>query len=172
MTTQGIDFATLSVMDALDLATLVEEEARERYAELATQLEVHHTPEAAVFFKKMVAVEDMHRSELQARRRERFGNAPRRVTREMIFDVEAPDYDEARAGMSVRSALEAAMRSEVKAHDFFAAALPKLGDASVKALFTELRDEELEHQEWVRLELGKQPVEGVDASDPDEPVAH
>jgi rubrerythrin len=64
------------------------------------------------------------------------------------------------------------MRSEVKAHDFFAAALPQLLDPGVKALFAELRDEELEHQEWVRRELARQPVEGVDASDPDEPVAH
>jgi rubrerythrin len=90
----------------------------------------------------------------------------------MIFDVEAPEYDEARAGMSVRAALESAMRSEVKAHDFFAAALLRVEDAEVRALFEELRDEELEHQEWVRLELGKQPIETRDASEPDEPVAH
>lgn len=172
MTTQGIDFEKLSLMDALDLATLIEEEARERYGELAAQLEVHHTPEAAVFFRKMVGVEEMHRKELDARRRKLFGDAPRRVTREMLFDIEAPEYDEARAGMSVRAALESAMRSEVKAHDFFAAARPRLGDPEVKALFAELESEELEHQEWVRLELARQPVEGVDASDPDEPNAH
>lgn len=172
MTTQGIDFHSLSLMDALDLATLVEEEARERYAELTAQLEVHHTPEAALFFKKMVGVEEKHRKELETRRTKRFGAAPRRVTREMLFDIEAPDYDEARAGMSVRAALEAAMRSEVKAHDFFAAALPRILDPDVKALFAELRDEELEHQEWVRRELAKQPVESVEAGEPDEPNAH
>lgn len=172
MVIRGIDFANMSLMDALDLATLVEEEARERYAELAAQLEVHHTPAAAHFFAKMVKVEEMHRAELAGRRKARFGDAPSRVRREMIFDVEAPEYDEARAGMSVRAALGAAMRSEVKAHDFFAAALPVLHDPEVRALFVELRDEELEHQEWVRLELAQQPVEGDDAGEPDEPVAH
>ena len=33
----------------------------------------------------------------------------------MIFDVEAPDYDEARAFMTPRQALEAALRAEKKA---------------------------------------------------------
>lgn len=172
MTTQNIDFGTLSLMDALDLATLVEEEACERYGELATQLEVHHTPEAATFFRKMERVEEMHRAELEKRRRERFGDTPRRVRREMIFDIEAPEYDEVRAGMSVRAALEAAMRSEVKAHDFFVAALPTVTDPEVETLFAELRDEEIEHQAWVRLELAREPAETVDAGEVDEPVAH
>jgi len=36
--TLGIDFASLSLKDALDLAVLVEEEARERYEEFADQM--------------------------------------------------------------------------------------------------------------------------------------
>ena len=52
-----------------------------------------------------------------------------------IFDIEAPDYDEARAFMTVRAALETALRSEEKAHAFFAAALPKIENATVKTLF-------------------------------------
>ncbi len=174
MSTQGIDFDKLTLMDALDLATMIEEEARDRYGELAVQLEVHHTPEAATFFRKMMQVEEIHRSELAARRRERFGDAAPRVRREMIFDVEAPEYDEARAGMSIRAALDSAMRSEVKAHDFFAAAIPRVLDPAVKALFAELQAEELEHQEWVRIELAKHSDVGVgdDAGEPDEPVAH
>ena len=38
-----IDFANLSIKDALDLAVLVEEEAEERYRELADNLEFHNT---------------------------------------------------------------------------------------------------------------------------------
>jgi rubrerythrin len=75
----------------------------------------------------------------------------------MIFDVEAPDFDAARAFMSPRRAMEAAMASEVKAHAFFVAALPALKDAEVRALFEELRDEELEHQLLVKVELNKLP---------------
>jgi rubrerythrin len=157
MANRGIDFAKLSLLDALDLAILVEEEAQERYEEFAGQMEQHRTPEAAKFFRYMAANEAKHGQELAARRAQRFGKAPLAVTRAMIFDVEAPDYDAARAFMSPRKAMEAALASEVKAHAFFVAALPSLQDAKVKALFEELRDEEILHQELVKAELAKLP---------------
>ena len=157
MATRGIDFANLSLIEALDLAILVEDEAQERYEDFAAQMDQHRTPEAAKFFRYMVENEAKHGRELLARRIKRFGDAPRTVTRAMIFDIEAPDFDAARAFMSPRKAMEAAMASEVKAHAFFVAALPSLKDAEVRALFVELRDEELEHQTLVRNELAKLP---------------
>lgn len=172
--TQGIDYQKLSLCDALDLAVLIEEEARDRYAELADQLTKHHTPEAAGFFRKMATIEEKHRVQLAERRAQAFGHAPVKVTREMLFDIEAPEYDEARAFMSLRHALETALRSEEKAHAFFAAALPQVKEASVRELFTELCDEEVEHQALVRAEMKKLPA-GSDhtANDySDEPVGH
>jgi rubrerythrin len=157
MATRGIDFANLSLMDALDLAILIEDEAQERYEDFAAQMEQHRTPEAAKFFRYMVENEAKHGRELLARRVARFGDAPRIVTPAMIFDIEAPDFDAARAFMSPRKAMQAAMASEVKAHAFFVAALPSLKDAEVRALFQELRDEELEHQQLVTIELEKLP---------------
>lgn len=172
MPTQGIDYQKLTLKDALDLAVLIEEEARDRYQELAEQLETHHTPEAALFFRKMVRVEEIHRSQLAKRRETHFADQPRTVTRAMIFDIEAPEYDEVRADMTVHAALEAAMHSEKKAHDFFARALPEVQNPDVKALFAELRDEELEHQRWVQLELDRAPRESNPAfDDSDDPVA-
>ena len=170
--TRGIDFAALSLKDALDLAVLIEEEARERYEEFADQMEAHHTPEAAGFFRFMAGNEEKHRAALAARRREHFGEAPSSVTRAMIFDVEAPDYDEARAFMTLRAALNAALRSEEKAHAFFVAALPQLKNADVHALFDELRSEEVEHQELVRKQLAQAPPDpDLPADDfSDEPV--
>ena len=173
MTTRGIDFSQLSLMDALDLALLIEEEARDRYEELADQLEVHHTPDASAFFRKMVKVEELHRATLDKRRAELFQAAPRKVTRSMIFDVEAPEYDEARANMTPRLALQAAMKSEVKAYHFFAAAVPRVKDAAVKKLFEELMEEEIAHQSWVKAELAQHPETPADQQDmSDEPVAH
>jgi hypothetical protein len=99
---QGIDFERLSLQDALDLAILIEEEARDRYVEFQHQMESHRTPEAAAFFRFMAGNEEKHRAELASRRAARFGDAPRRVTRAMLFDVEAPDYDQARAFMLPR----------------------------------------------------------------------
>lgn len=170
---RGLDFANLSLVDALDIAVLIEEEARERYAEFAYQMELHRTPEAARFFWFMEGNEEKHRATLESQRAARFGDAPRRVTRAMIFDIEAPDYDAARAFMTLREALGAALKAEEKAADFFAAALPVVTDPDVKALFAELHEEELEHQRLVKVHLDKAPPDpAIHPSEfADDPVA-
>jgi rubrerythrin len=91
----------------------------------------------------------------------------------MLFDVEAPDYDAARAFMTPRQAMEAALACEVKAQVFFDGALPMLKDGEVHALFEELRDEEIQHQALVRAELDKLgPDSGLSDEDfVDEPAA-
>ena len=172
--TRAIDFETLSLKDAIDLATLVEQEAKDRYSELADQMEIHHNAEAARFFRHMLQVESGHEARLAERRRSMFGSEPRAVSREMIFDVEAPDYDEARHDMTVRDALNAALRSEEKAFAFFDAALARVKAAGVRDLFEKLREEEREHRERVLREIGKLPPEpSIDAGAfEDEPVAH
>ena len=167
-----IDFASLSLQDALDLAILVEEEAQERYLEFVDQMEQHHAPEAAKFFATMARNEQKHGEELRARRHRLFGDAPRRVKRSMLWDVEAPDYDQARAFMSPRRALEVALESEIKAHAYFTAAIPSIADPEVKALFIELQGDEVHHKELVQAELDKLPPDPeVDVEDlVDEPV--
>jgi rubrerythrin len=157
MTIQHLELSALSLKDALDLAALIEEEAHERYLELADQMEQHRTPEPARFFRFMAENEAKHGAELAQRRRELFGDAPCAVRRAMLFDVEAPDYDEVRAFMTARDALGIALQCEEKAHAFFVEALPHLTDAGVSALFAELRDEEVVHQQLVRRELSRLP---------------
>ena len=169
MAAANIDFTTLSAKDALDLAILIEDEAAERYEELAHQLEIHRTPEAAAFFRSMVRNEATHRARLLERRTRLYGDAPRAVSRAMLWDVEAPEFDEARAFMSVRQAMETALRSEQKAHAYFVAALAHVGEPEVHALLEELRDDEVLHQEMIRREmarLGTEPeVEAEDFTD-------
>jgi rubrerythrin len=169
----GIDFAALSLKDALDLAVLIEEEARERYEDLTDQMELHHTPEAARFFRFMAANEEKHRAELSARRKQLFANEPSRVTRGMVFEVEAPEFDEVRVFMSAREALQVAFRAEKKAWTFFAEAAPRVLDPGVRALFTELRNEEVHHQRLVLAELEKTPPESAlrHSDVADEPVS-
>ena len=94
-----------------------------------------------------------------------------RVSRDMLWDVEAPDFDQPRMFMTARQAMDVALASEVKAHDYFAAALAYVHDADVRALFEELRAEEVEHQELVKSVMDKIPpdddaVEGFDADEP------
>lgn len=171
--TQGIDFATISMRDALDLAVLIEEEARDRYEDLAAQLILHRTPAAAAFFTKMMRVEEIHRKQLAEERSRNFGNQPSGVNREMLYDVEAPDFDEVRMNMTHREALEVALRSEVKAHKFFEDALKHVNSAEVKKLFEHLCEEEVEHQNLVKAELGRLAPDDPRAADDfsDDPVA-
>jgi len=169
----SVDFDALSLQDALDLAVLVEEEAQERYVDFADQMEKHATPEAAAFFRAMAGNEEKHGAQLRTRRSRLFADAPRRVSRSMLWDVEAPEYDEPRAFMTAREAMEVALRAETKALQFFVDAIPHVADPEVRRLFEELRDEEVLHQSLVREALRQLP--GGTEPDPegfvDEPVA-
>ena len=155
MPTHHLDHSKLTLRDALDLAILVEEEAMERYMVFADQMEAHQTPEAARFFRFMSNNESKHGNALRERRKKLFGKEPRTVERTMIFDVEAPSQELARPVITHRRALLLALGGEEKAHAFFVDALPRVKDAEVKALFEELRDEELKHQEMVQAQLDK-----------------
>ena len=172
MPTQGIDFARLSMKDALDLAILVEEEARDRYRELAEQMTQFHTPVAAFLFEKMARNEELHRAELLKRRAEACGDEPATVSRAMLFDVEAPEYDEARAFMTQRAAVEVALKSEIKAYEFFSGLIGKHEDKLISSLFEQLAREEMGHQALLRAELERLPPEdNVQGDVGDEPVA-
>ena len=168
-----IDFANLSIKDALDLAILVEEEAEERYRELADNLEFHNNKDAARFFRFMVTCEAKHREELSAKRKELFGDQPVSVDRSMLWDVEAPGFETAKSFMTLQEALDVAMAAETKAFAFFDGALPEGADPEVRELFTELRQEEVEHMQMVRDQMKKIPDgDGHDPADfADEPVA-
>ncbi len=166
-----IDFASLSLQDALDLAILIEDEAQERYEEFADNLAIHHTADAAQFYTTMAGNEAKHGADLLARRRAIFGDAPTRVSRGMLWDVEAPDFDQSRINMTARQAMEVALASEVKAHDFFDAALAHITNTDVRVLFEELRAEEVEHQELVKAVMARLPPDrDIGYDDEDEPV--
>lgn len=155
--TRNLDPSRLTLKDALDLAILIEDEARDRYEEFAHQMEIHHTEEAASFFRFMAVNEARHGSELRERRLRLFGDEPTTVDPDSGYEVEAPEYQEARAFMSVREAMEVALAAERKAWAFFDAALREISDPEVRQLFEELREEEVEHQEMVLEQLGKLP---------------
>lgn len=169
-----IDFSALSLRDTLDLAILVEEEAQERYRDFAEQMRVHHTPDAADFFDRMVVIEGKHAEMLGTRRQALFGDEPRTVKLTQIYQVEAPEFEKLRAFTSVPQALEIALESEVKAEQFYAGARPVVEDADVAKLFAELEQQEVRHQEMIRAMMAKRP--GDDGFDPDdfvdEPVGH
>ena len=153
----NIDFARLDLRDALDLAILIEEEAKERYESFTKIVGGRYKGDASDVFKTMAGYEAKHGAQLAERRKKLFGVQPVRVSRAMIDDIEAPDHGKPRVFMSARHAFEVALASEEKAHDFFVEALRHVKDAEVKKLFQELRDEETEHKNMIAARLKDLP---------------
>ncbi len=156
-----VDFPKLTLMDALDLASLIEVEAYERYMQFAEQLGPSYPDGAESVFQSMAINEKKHGEQLAERRLALFGKAPAKVTRHDIFDVEAPDVGATHWNMSPLKALQVALAAEKKAYAFYDEALPSVKQAEVKTLFEELREEEAEHVQMVQDIIAKLPPEAA-----------
>lgn len=164
-----VDFSTLSLMDALDLATLIELEAIKRYEQFAEQLGVRDAGDAASVFQAMSVNESKHGEQLAQRRMALFGEQRPRVTLNDIFDVEAPDVGAPTRNMSAFKAYLVALHSERKAHDFYDQALRHVTQPDVKKLFEELREEETEHVQMLEDLIARLPPEAkLDLVDEDD----
>lgn len=163
-----IDFKTLTLMDALDIAILIEEESEQRYLQFADLIGDRYEGDAGDFFNEMANYEALHARHLSERRQKLFGKKPTRVNSEMIWNVEAPEESKPRPYMSVRQAFEIAIESEQKAFDFFDKALAHVTDKETHALFEELRGEEAQHKRTLTEKLKSVPAgEGPDLTDDD-----
>ena len=156
-----IDFSRLTLMDALDLASLIEVEAYQRYTLFAAQLGTRDVGDAGSVFRSMAANEKKHGEQLARRRKTHFGDAPARVTIDDLFDVEAPDVGAPRWNMSALNAFKVALAAEQKAFAFYDQAIPGVKQPDVKALFEELREEEAEHIRMVEGIIAKLPPEAA-----------
>jgi rubrerythrin len=145
-----LDFSTLDLMDALDLAILIEVEAFQRYKFFSEQLGDRFPGDAASIFRSMASNESKHGEQLNERRQQLFGDKPLRVSKDALFDVEAPEVGAPRSNMSPMSALQLALDSEEKAFWFYDEALKHVTNSEVRELFEELRDEETEHVRMVK----------------------
>ena len=164
-----IDFSTLNLMDALDLAILIEAEAADRYKFFAEQIGRRDAVDAGSIFESMAINEEKHGCQLADRRQELFGDKPMRVNKTAIFDVEAPEFGAPRWNMSPLKALQLALASEDKAYWFYDDAIKHVKDPGVRELFTELRDEETEHVRLVKDAIEALPAgSDVDVEDQDD----
>ena len=167
----SLDLTKLSLMDALDMAILIEEEAHQRYKLFASQVgRTGNENDPGAFFASMADNEAKHGNDLLARRIELFGKVPMNVKLTDLFDVEAPDMGAPRRGMSLVQAFELGLAAERKAYDFYDRALPGVTNPEIIELFTELRDEETEHVEMIKEAMAKLPeIAGVETeNDPDD----
>jgi len=156
-----IDIARLTLMDALDLAHLIEVEAYQRYTLFAAQLGRRDVGDAGSVFRSMAENEKKHGEQLARRRKTHFGDTPARVTLDDLFDVEAPDVGAPSWNMSALNAFKVALAAEQKAFAFYDQAIPGITRPDVKALFEELREEEAEHIRMVEEIIAKLPPEAA-----------
>ena len=97
----SLDLSKLSLMDALDLAILIEEEAHQRYKMFASQVGGAGSGyDARSFFASMAENEAKHGNDLLERRIALFGKVPMKVKLADLYDVEAPEIGAPRRGMS------------------------------------------------------------------------
>lgn len=163
-----VDLAKLSLMDALDLASLIELEAKRRYTEFAESLGSRGVGDAGAVFQSMAANETKHCEEIAERRLALFGDQPAKVSIDDLFDVEAPSIGDVRWNMSALKAYQLALYSEQKAFAFYADALDHVTHPEVRALFEELRDEEDEHVRMlVKIIANLPPSAEVEIEDED-----
>ena len=170
-----LDLSGISLMDALDLAALIELEAVKRYTEFAETLGSRGGDDAGAVFQSMVVNENKHCDEIAERRIALFGDKPPKVTLDDIYDVEAPASGDVRWNMSALKAYQLALYSEQKAFAFYDEALDHVDQPDVKALFEELREEEAEHVQMLVKIIAKLPpsaeIELEDEDyDPNRPV--
>jgi rubrerythrin len=170
-----LDFSKLTLMDALDLAALIELEAHKRYTQFAEQLGSRRSDDAGAVFESMAVNESKHGEQIAERRVALFGDKPPKVKLDDIFDVEAPEFGATRWNMSPLKAYHVALSSEKKAFEFYDQALRHVTQPEVKALFEELRDEETEHVAMLEEIIAKLPPSAaIDLEDedsyPDQPV--
>jgi len=170
-----LDISKLTLMDALDLATLIEVEAQRRYVQFAEQLGTRDTDDAGAVFASMAVNEAKHGEQLAERRLALFGVEPPRVKLDDIFDVEAPDFGAPHRNMAPLDAYQVALYSEKKAFAYYDQALRYVKQPDVKALFEELRDEEAEHVRMLEEIIAKLPRSAaLDLEDedtyPDKPI--
>jgi rubrerythrin len=164
-----IDYSRLTLMDALDLATLIEVEAFKRYTQFAERLGSRTEGDAASVFESMAVNENKHGEQITERRLALFGDQRPNVKLDDIFDVEAPDFGAPSRFMSPLKAYWVALSSEKKAFAFYDQALRYVTQPDVKALFEELRAEEAEHVEMIEAIIAKLPPSAkVDLEDEDE----
>jgi rubrerythrin len=164
-----IDYSKLTLMDALDLATLIEVEAFKRYTQFAERLGGGVGDDAASVFQSMAVNENKHGEQITERRLALFGDQRPNVKLDDIFDVEAPEFGAPRWNMSVLKAYQVALSSEQKAFAFYDQALRYVTQPDVKALFEELRTEEAEHVAMIEAIIAKLPPSAaIDLEDEDE----
>ncbi len=163
-----------SIGELLAHARAMEDEAHERYSELADQMEVHNNPEVAALFRKMAEVEQIHVRKILARAEGM--ELPHIPPWEYRWQgEEAPQtvsVTDAHYMMQPYHALKLALRAEKRGLAFYTGVVETHSEASILDLARELQEEEREHVAEIEAWLKKVPKPEEDWDEDPDPPAH
>jgi rubrerythrin len=148
-----------NIAELLAHALALEEEASERYAELAEVMQAHNNPDAAELFTRMAGVEQMHVDGIRQQIRQRkLTDLPSAQYRWLGLEgPETTDHADLHYLMTPRQALLLALLNEQRARDFYNDICRHSSDPEVVELARELAAEEREHVAWVEQWLERFP---------------
>lgn len=155
-------------------ALTLENEAAERYEDLADVLETHNNAEVATLFRDLARFSRMHAAEVREKAAP-YGELPHIAPWDFVWNrQEAPEaaaFEEAHYMMKPYHALTMALAAEESSNRYYASVAAETRDPEVARLAREFADEEGEHAELVRKWLAKVPVPDKNwDDDPDPPV--
>lgn len=161
---------TTKVATFLAHAIALENEAADRYEELADIMEVHNNPEVAGLFRQMSEFSRMHA--LSVRRVAQDHVLPKLKSWEYRWNAPEPpevgDYTGSHYLMTPYHALDFALANEKRGLEFYARCAKDTDDAEVRRLAQEFADEEAEHVETLERWLNNTPRPDRNwAEDPD-----
>ena len=161
--------ANLAALMAQALA--MEQEAAERYADLADSMEMHNNADVAELFRRMAAIEGLHAAQImQQMGWEHPPVASPAPAWEGLEAAETIGVEDVHYLMRPWHALQLALVAEQRAERFFAALARDAKDEAIRAAALELQREEHEHVELIHAWLARVPQPEPDwAVDPDPP---
>jgi rubrerythrin len=136
-------------------AITLEEEAAERFDEMADALEIHNNPKVARAFRTLAGFGRKHAEEIIALAKDY--ELPNIAPWDFEWDdPESPEtagMDAVHYLMNTAHALEIALANELRAHDFYHRISTDTRDAEIKRLAADFALEEKEHvallQQWI-----------------------
>lgn len=160
-----------TVEDLLSYAFALEQEACERYTDLAELMAAHNNHEVSGLFYKMAKLEQMHAYEIRALM-EQKKIAEVSGIKYQWTSAEAPettDPADLHYLMTPHQTLTLALHNEQRAHDFFDNIAKTSTDQETSQLAGKLAEEEVEHVNWVKEWLTKFPETAEDWDADDDP---
>jgi rubrerythrin len=162
---------TNKVATFLAHAIAMEQEAADRYDELADSMDVHNNAEVATLFRQMANFSRLHGASVVERAKPY--ELPKLKSWQFRWNTpQAPEVGDIEGShylMTPYHALVFALENEVRGHQFYATEAKGNDDADVRKMAAEMADEEAEHVAELKTWIERTPKPAEDwADDPDD----